>query len=414
MAKVRFIHVGDVHIGNDRLEGALPSSDFADAFNRAVDVAIGEKASFMLVAGDFFEKSRIEPNHLAEGEEGLRRLAGARIPAVAIEGNHDVVSSYDSRPSWLTYLNRTGLLRLLRTEFREGRPVMKEWTEADRSGNWLDLPGARIYGAGWFGASTARRLELLAPLLERKGFTILLLHAGVSGMAEEFGMIDREALAVVRGRVDYVALGHMHKRYEVGGYAYNPGSLEHWTLDEARYGDKKGYWFVDVSSDGRFEAKPGAVEKRPVRLAALSCDGLKSLEALMERVEDLARAWPPAPEGAVQLKLTGLPAFNVAEVDRKAVEAAVVKAAACKAAEVVPAFGRRQGEVAEEAASLPREVIEREEIDRLIADKGRYEGHADLLRDLVRAVLGARTDEELYADLSQRAGPLLEERRENP
>ncbi len=121
---------------------------------------------------------------------------------------------------------------------------------------------------------------------------------------------------------------------------------------------------------------------------------------------------PPA--GAVQLKLTGLPAFNVAEVDRKAVEAAVVRAAGCAAAEAVPAFGRRPGEVAEEAASLPREIIEEEEIGKLIAEKGRYEGHADLVRDLVRAVLGARTNEDLYADLLRRAGPLLEGGRENP
>ena len=101
-------------------------------------MAIANKVAFMLIAGDFFDKARIEPHHLAEGEEGLQRLKEAGIPAIAIEGNHDVISSYDDRPSWLSYLNAVGLLRLLRTEFREGKPVMQEWTEADLAGARAD------------------------------------------------------------------------------------------------------------------------------------------------------------------------------------------------------------------------------------------------------------------------------------
>jgi DNA repair exonuclease SbcCD nuclease subunit len=404
---IKFLHVADVHIGKERLEGALPSRDFADAFNGAVDAALAEKVDFLLIAGDFFDKARIEPHHLSEGESGLRRLHEAGIPVVAVEGNHDVVSTYDERPSWLSYLNDVGLLRLLRTEFRDGKPVMKEWTDADRRGNWLDLPGARIYGAGWFGASTARRLELLAPHLQKKGFTILLLHAGVSRMPEEFSMITPEQLAVVRDRVDYVALGHMHRRYVVDGYAHNPGALEHWELKEATY--EKGYWLVETRPTGGFEARPGAVAQRPVHLATLSCNGMKSVDEVMECVARTARTWKVTPETAVQLKLTGFPDFNAAEIDRKKVEETIVQATGCKAADVLPLFGRPAGSAAEESESLPREVLEAEEIAKLVAETGRYQKHADLLADLVRCVLGARTDEELYAELLQRAAPLLED-----
>jgi exonuclease SbcD len=404
---LRFMHVDDVHIGRERLEGALPSSDFAAAFNQAVDVAIEKQVAFLLVAGDFFDKARIEPNHLAEGEAGLFRLKSAGIPVVAIEGNHDVVSSYDDRPSWLTYLNTAGLLRLLRTEFKEGQPLMKEWTDADRVGNWLDVAGARIYGAGWFGASTARRLELLAPHLEKSGFTILMLHAGVNGMAEEFGMIDRSQLDVVREKVDYAALGHMHRSYVVDGWAHNAGALENWDLGEVRYGDEKGYWLVDVHDDGTFIATKGCVKRRPVHVAKFDCDDIKTLEELRIGVVALAAGWKLDPPAVICLKLTGLPSFNTAEIDRKALEAAVVEVTRCAAAEVSPAFGRGVAAGEAEGDIPPREAIEAEEIAKLIAETGRYEGKEDVVASLIRSVLAVRGDEELYGELSGQAGPLL-------
>jgi DNA repair exonuclease SbcCD nuclease subunit len=405
MGTWRFLHVGDVHIGRDRLGGRVPSKDFADAFERACDAAVAARCAFVLIAGDFFDKSRIEPNHLAEGEAGLRKLRGAGIPAVAIEGNHDVVSSYDPRPSWLSYLNRVGLLRLLRTEFRDGQPVMKEWTETSPAGNWIDLGGARIYGAGWFGASTARRLELLAPNLEKRGFTILLLHAGVNGMAQEHGMLDPAQLAVVRGRVDYVALGHIHKRYAVDGYAFNPGALENWDLsEEERYGDEKGYWLVEV--DGvAFRAAHHAVPRRPVRRPVVDCTGAASHDELVARV----RAIPKAPAGAVvQVILRGLPAFGDAEVDREAVGAAARESSGAFAADVIVAFGRRPGAPAD-GPLLERDAIADEEIEALAREKG-YAGREAFVRGLVRAVLGERTDEEVFQDLRQRMERDLEDR----
>lgn len=407
MSTVKFIHISDVHIGKDRLEGALPSQDFADAFNQVVDAAIGERVSFFLIAGDFFDKARIEPDHLAEGEVGLRRLAEAGIPVIAIEGNHDIVSSYDDRPSWLSYLNSVGLLRLLRTEFKEGKPIMKQWTEADRRGNWLDLAGVRIYGAGWFGASTARRLEIMGPLLEKNGFTILMLHAGINRMDEAFGMIDPERLAVIRDKVDYVALGHMHKRYEIDGYAYNAGALENWDLAEERHGDQKGYWLVEVSG-GKFTPMPRTVRRRHVHAATFQCDGLTTLGDVLEGVIKSARSWPLAPESVAYVRLTGIPSFNVAEIDTKAVGAEIVSATGCKAAEVIAAFGRRPGESIEEASMVPRELIEAEEIEKLVRDTGRFEGRERLVRDMVRAVLTARTDEELYGELLQRTLQIME------
>lgn len=409
VSRFKFVHVGDVHIGKERLNGELPSSDFAKAFDEAVEVTIRERADFMLVAGDFFDRARIEPNHLAEAEPMLQRLAAARIPVVVIEGNHDVFSTYEQRPSWLTYLNQSGLAILLRTEFVNGAPQMKEWTPSDRTGNWISIAGARIIGAGWFGAATKRRLELLKEAITPDAYTILMLHAGINGMAEEFGMIDPGELAVIRDRVNYVALGHMHRKYVVDGYAHNPGALENWDLGEARYGDQKGLWAVEVE-DGSHRASHVSVSRRPVHLAELPCDGLASGERLVEAVRNEARAWQLHPETVVRMKLTGVPAFNPGEINLPAVAVEIRESSGCKAVEVVASLGRIVSSTSVHDASLPREMIETEEIERLIRESGRYEGQVEIFRTLVRMVLDSEKGktEELYASLRQAAAPILE------
>ncbi len=386
-----FFHVGDVHIGRERLGGLLPSQDFADAFAQVVDRALAERADFVLVAGDFFDRARIEPNHLSEGERDLLRLQAAGIPVVAIEGNHDLVSSWDDRPSWLAYLNARGLVRLLRTEFAGQEPVMREWTEAGRRGNWLDLAGCRIYGAGWFGASTARRLAALAPRLEKRGFTILLLHAGIHGQAPEFGMIDAAELAVVRDCVDYVALGHMHKRYVVDGYAHNPGSLESWTLDEAGYGDAKGCWRVQTLAQG-FSAEHFAVARRPILRLVTAWDRKAPLvDAVPEGLD---------PRTVVQLVVR---ARGLADFDRTQLAQELAAARGLTAIDLVwepAAVGADPGAA---DADLPRAAIEREEIEKLVAATGRYDDRIGTIVRLVERIAAAPDSEAAWLALTQEA-----------
>ena len=409
MGDFKFIHVGDVHIGHERLEGRLPSKDFADAFDQAVTAAIDGQVQFVLVAGDFFDKARIEPTHLAEGEAGLRRLRDARIPVVAIEGNHDVVSSYDPRPSWLTYLNQAGLLRLLRTEFENGKPCFREWTDAGRTGNWLDLGGARIVGAGWFGASTAKRLESMAPAIEKRGFTILLLHAGLNGVAREFGMIDLDQLAVVREKVDYLALGHVHRAYGRDGWIYNAGAMENWDLGEAEYGDDKGYLLVTVT-DGKASTVLTPVKRRPVLLPTVNCAAAGCQDDVVRLVREAAAAWTLPSNGVVRATLALLPPFDV---DARAVAAEIEKAIPLAAANVRLAYRAVAADTTEEGY-LPRDVIEREELERLIAEKGKYGGQVELVRELIRIVMSGRTDEELFDELLGKARPLIEKQNEAP
>src|SRR5438270_7029505 len=101
---MKLFHVADIHLGRRRLEGRLPDSDFAEAFGFIAARAIEEKADAFLIAGDLFDRAQVEPPHLRQAQEVLAKLKQARIPVVAIEGNHDRASIHSDDPTWLQYL----------------------------------------------------------------------------------------------------------------------------------------------------------------------------------------------------------------------------------------------------------------------------------------------------------------------
>ena len=76
--------------------------------------------------------------------------------------------------------------------------------------------------------------------------TVLMLHGGLEE-AHHFGanfeMADIEPL---RGKVDYIALGHIHQSYERDGWVWNPGAPESNAGDE--YGHARGMFIVDLEN----------------------------------------------------------------------------------------------------------------------------------------------------------------------
>src|SRR5581483_12166741 len=87
---------------------------------RALDIAITDRADFVLIAGDLFDRKVVSPDVLhAHARRALERLRAASIPVFAIEGNHDE-AAHGARHSWVTYLGAEGLLVPLRPVFTPG------------------------------------------------------------------------------------------------------------------------------------------------------------------------------------------------------------------------------------------------------------------------------------------------------
>jgi DNA repair exonuclease SbcCD nuclease subunit len=326
--RFRFIHAADIHLGYEQYNLDQRANDFARAYLAMVAHAIEVQADFVLIAGDLFHKANTDAWTLRQAMHGLQELRDARIPVVAVEGNHDA-QHYHKNLSWMQFLADHDLMVLLNAEpAANGVFTMRPFDTDARRGSWVDLAGARIYGLKYYGAATARILEQIEPDVEAgpDGYTILMLHAGMEGQVPNMhGGLTPGQLAPFRAAVDYVALGHVHKRLMEEGWLFNPGSTEINSFEEIDW--PHGFFDVqvDTDTDDKHEVTPIETPSlRPFRRISVSADDAASAEAFVERVEERIAAVPDIPEGAViELALGGVAEFRRQDVNVERLKSAV-------------------------------------------------------------------------------------------
>jgi DNA repair exonuclease SbcCD nuclease subunit len=295
-----FMHIADVHLGYQQYGLQERFDDFSRAFLNLVDEALHREVAFVLLAGDLFEKRTVDPLAMRVAIEGFQRLREAQIPVLAVEGNHEK-AYYRDQYSWMEFLDGLGYLRLLSPRFDEGRAVLTP--HGDDGGAYVDLPlpseegggVVRVYGLKYYGASINRALEAFGQALPQVDaddvrYTILMLHAGLEGQLAHTGRLTYNALAPLRDAVDYVALGHIHKPYEVEDWIYNPGSPETCSMDEEAW-PRRGYYWVTLRLD---EVPPHRAARLPARRRAfhrfnVEVDALTSPVAVYDRVRALTQ-----------------------------------------------------------------------------------------------------------------------------
>jgi DNA repair exonuclease SbcCD nuclease subunit len=234
----RFLHIADVHLGIKRYNLPDRTGDFFRAWSDVIErYAINRRVDFVLIAGDLFDRRIVEPQAANHAMAMLIKLAEARIPVIVIEGNHDQHEA-TSRFSWLRSFSQWGYIKLLEPHWEEGLATMREWDEETRKGSFIDIADARIFGSNWYGATTGNVLPVLAQAaLEKRredATNIMLLHSDVEGQLNHKvqNALSISKLVTMREAVDYLALGHTHKQFDIEGWAYNPGSLEACSVDE--------------------------------------------------------------------------------------------------------------------------------------------------------------------------------------
>src|SRR5690606_25661818 len=162
--RVRFLHMADCHLGYRQYNLRERFNDFGLAFHNVVDTALAEEGEFVLLAGDLLQKRSIDALTLNQAIVGLEKLRAAKIPCIAVEGNHEH-AYYEDYIGWMQFLAVRQLLILLDPTFEGGKPQLKPY--ARRSGSYIDpLPGVRVHGLRYLGSSTARVLESYAAALQ--------------------------------------------------------------------------------------------------------------------------------------------------------------------------------------------------------------------------------------------------------
>lgn len=348
--RATFIHTADNHLGYEQYGVKERFNDFARAFLAIVDDAIARRVDFVVIAGDLFNKRAIDAQTLMQAHEALKRLRAAGIPAIAIEGNHDR-SYYRDGVSWLQFLCWQDVLYLLSPSVRDGALMVTPWDPATARGAYVDVcAGAvRVYGLPWYGAATARMMDQLADELRRAraeedaagvAYRLLLLHTGVEGILPQLhGLPTRQQFEPLRGLVDYIALGHVHKPFEMDDWLYNPGSTETWGAEESAW--ERGYYFVEIDTEStavpRHQAHHTINPRRPFHRLLFRVDGLPEPTALYARFERFCQqqareyataqpstATPLAP--VVDVTLSGILGFDGSALDRARLEECVVQA----------------------------------------------------------------------------------------
>lgn len=370
--KCKFLHLSDVHLGYQQYNHKERFNDFGRAFLHIVDQAVCERVNFVVLGGDLFQKRAIDPPTLLQAVGGLGQLKEAGIPVVAVEGNHEH-AHYRDTFSWMDFLAERGYLALLNpASFREGVPELSAWD--GQQGAYLDIvEGVRVYGLKHYGAVTDRVVDGLARALADADhssleYVILVMHAGLEGVLPHYSAtLTHSQLAPLRGYVDYLALGHIHKPFEREDWIYNPGSPETCGLDEAAW-PERGYYLVEVETGQVPKHKARLVRnpRRPFLRLALSVDTCESPEALQAAVEEYVRRQAADHSDHLQpvleLAIEGVLPFERRELDLKRLETIVQDAFDPLLVRIsnrtLPAEYEVSGDETKSRAELERQVIE--------------------------------------------------------
>jgi DNA repair exonuclease SbcCD nuclease subunit len=340
--RASFIHIADTHLGYEQYGVRERFNDFSRAFWDIVDDALNRHVDFMVIAGDLFNKRAIDALTLIHAIEGLKKLKARGIPVVAIEGNHDR-SYYRDGISWLQFLCHQQYLTLLAPRMRDGAPLLTPWEPHSMLGSHIDLLDGRlrVYGLPWQGAATLRSMDGLAQALETAReeedaagieYRLLMMHTGLEGIVPRIqGLPSMAQFQPLRRRVDYLALGHVHKPYEFDGWMYNPGSTETCGAEESSWEDR-GYYFVEIDTDhpesiidpekpSRYHRATHLVSKRrPFVRHDLRVDGLDEPDRIYARLEEYCLRHGSEHAQAylrplVQISLVGTLAFDAGSLD---------------------------------------------------------------------------------------------------
>ncbi|HVU66816.1 MAG TPA: exonuclease SbcCD subunit D [Ktedonobacteraceae bacterium] len=331
--KASFIHIADTHLGYEQYGVRERFNDFSRAFWDIMQEAVERRVTFVVIAGDLFNKRAIDALTLIHAIEGLKELKRLGIPVLAIEGNHDR-SYYREGTSWLQFLCHQGYLMLLNPRMQDGAPLLEPWNQRSMLGAYADLLEGRlrVYGLKWQGASTLSSLEGMIKALDTARETeqesgveyrLLMMHTGIDGVVPRLtGLPTENQFEPLKRHIDYLALGHVHKPFERGGWIFNPGSTETCGAEEAAWEDR-GYYYVEIDTDApaqRHIAQHLVSKRRPFIRYELRVDGLNEPAEVYAHLQTYSQNEGPrhqhdAYRPLVHIQLIGTLAFDASALD---------------------------------------------------------------------------------------------------
>jgi DNA repair protein SbcD/Mre11 len=280
---LKILHFADAHIdmanyGRHDPQTGLPVRvlDFLKSLDEIVETAISEKVDLVIFAGDAYKDRSPAPTFQREWGKRIIRLSQAGIQTVLLVGNHDLSPAIGRAHAIQEFetlsvpnVRVISMPQLLKSDDLGGLPlniIGLPWVS--RSGLMASLDSDAKESADIYTQLEDRLGKLFEDYLEQADPSlplVLTAHASVQGAVyggERMVMLGNDLVlsgAMVKNpRLDYVALGHIHKPQNLNGpgplpkdktpYSHPPviypGSIERVDFGEAK--DDKFFVIAEV------------------------------------------------------------------------------------------------------------------------------------------------------------------------
>ncbi len=279
---LKILHFADAHIdiaqqGKHDAASGLPVrvTDFLKALDTIIDAAISEEVDLVIFAGDTYKDRLPAPTYQREWGRRIMRLSSAKIPTLLLVGNHDL-SPASGRANTLQefdtlevpYVRVIGKPEFLKPDDLWGLPLQVlalPWVFRSGLLASLDLNDASEKINEELETRLTEILQDWLNQLDAELPAVLTAHGSVQGAVygnERTVMLGKDIVLpgslVKDPRLDYVALGHIHKHQNLNPNAHPPvvypGSIERVDFGEAA--DDKFYVIAAVSrGKTTFQAK---------------------------------------------------------------------------------------------------------------------------------------------------------------
>ena len=224
---MKFLHVGDVHLGAEPESGTglgpVRKAELWDAFRDIIDICEREQVDLLLLPGDVFHGQPLL-REVRELDALFRSLSHTRV--VMCAGNHDCLLP-SSHYYDVTFPEHVSFLMDSRSD-----------------SVYLPELNTQVFGLSYETKQIAQaRYDVLRAEYPQR-INILLAHGNV--------LCNDKSVPIHKGILesagfDYVALGHLHNRFEIGERMAYSGSLE--PLNRGETGEK-GYIAGEISKKG--------------------------------------------------------------------------------------------------------------------------------------------------------------------
>lgn len=279
---MKILHFADAHIDISQAGRIEPDTtipvrvrDFLNSLDTIVDAAIDEKVDLVLFAGDAYKDRHPQPTYQREWEKRMIKLSQAGIPIILVTGNHDLPKAIGKAHA----LEEFETLKIPRT-FVVSKAKMLSSSDLGIPVQVLCLPWIyrsrltvnrteNLSSGGDVDASLEDDIiTLIQKYLDRVDHslpTILVAHTSVQGASlgdEKDLNLGSDFLlspSVLKDpRLDYVALGHIHKAQNLNGPGPEVGDLRQnnhppviysGSIERVNFGemnDKKYYVIAEV------------------------------------------------------------------------------------------------------------------------------------------------------------------------